>query len=129
MLCFYVHMYLCRIVSGDIPVIEVSPGDGSVIRSNGVLNNYFTHYKPNLQSGQVSLSHTVYSMTLGTACYEFGSLKSKEIQVLRFSVKMPNYLTVPVSQVKEVTYHLNSLPPDIPGQAYSTCAIVNRASR
>ncbi|XP_064153423.1 uncharacterized protein C5orf34 homolog [Anguilla rostrata] len=72
-----------RLISGAVAIMEVSPGDGSVIRSNGAVANYFTHY---------------------TARLAFG-------------------------QNEEKRYCVNSLPPDVPGQAYSVSSVVTRANR
>ncbi|KAJ8285302.1 hypothetical protein GJAV_G00025300 [Gymnothorax javanicus] len=41
-----------RLISGPITIVEISPGDGSVIRSDGAVGNYFTHYTSRLAFGQ-----------------------------------------------------------------------------
>lgn len=108
---------LCRILSGAVSVVDISPGDGSVIRSNGVLNTYFTHHLPELLSGQVILT-LEYHISVRL------SLVDNTIQS-----HLNHLIILSVSQVKELSYHLNSLPPDRSGQAYSVCSIVRRASR
>ncbi|KAG9337918.1 hypothetical protein JZ751_027411 [Albula glossodonta] len=72
-----------RLINGVITVIEVSPGDGSLIRSKGAVANYFTHHAARPIPGQSD----------------------------------------------EKTYFINNLPPDVPGQVYSVCSVVTRASR
>ncbi|XP_067087546.1 uncharacterized protein C5orf34 homolog [Osmerus mordax] len=76
-----------RIMDEAIPVIEISPGDGSVIRSNGALASYFTHHRPEAGAGTVNM------------------------------------------EVRQITYHLKSLPPEKPRQSYSVASVVSRASR
>ncbi|XP_065107064.1 uncharacterized protein C5orf34 homolog isoform X2 [Paramisgurnus dabryanus] len=49
-----------RIIDGVTAVVEISPGDGSVIRSNGALANYFTHYKSKAAHRDVN---TVYYLS------------------------------------------------------------------
>ncbi|XP_036382777.1 uncharacterized protein C5orf34 homolog [Megalops cyprinoides] len=41
-----------RLINGAVTIIEISPGDGSVIRSNGAVANYFTHHLAGLAPGQ-----------------------------------------------------------------------------
>uniref|UniRef100_A0A3Q3DHT1 Uncharacterized protein n=1 Tax=Hippocampus comes TaxID=109280 RepID=A0A3Q3DHT1_HIPCM len=82
-----------RILDQDVPVIEVSPGDGSVIRSHGVLSMYFIHY---------NLSSFIH-------------------------LKFPLFTCM--GSLPQITYHMNGLPPDMPGQLYSVCSVLSCASR
>ncbi len=99
-------------------MVEISPGDGSVIRSNGVLANYFTHYKAGAAHRDVRQLRDVFTLT-------FGELKVECIHLL----SEDDELISVCSQAVACVYYLCGLPPDVPGQLYSVQSVVTRASR
>ncbi|XP_028852645.1 uncharacterized protein C5orf34 homolog isoform X2 [Denticeps clupeoides] len=92
------HGIIYRIIEGTIPIVEVCPGDGSLMRSKGVLVNYFTHYQGGSVPGE-TVEKTYYLKNLPPdvpgQMYSVSSVVTRASRILkcyclaRDSVKLP----------------------------------------
>ncbi|XP_051535855.1 uncharacterized protein C5orf34 homolog isoform X1 [Myxocyprinus asiaticus] len=89
-----------RIIDGVIAVVEISPGDGSVIRSSGVLANYFTHYKAG--AAQRDAVECVYYLCglppdISGQMYSVRSVITRASRILKCYIQAKTSLRAPVS--------------------------------
>ncbi|XP_042608387.1 uncharacterized protein C5orf34 homolog [Cyprinus carpio] len=89
-----------RIIDGVIPMVEISPGDGSVIRSNGVLANYFTHHKAGAAHGDAA--ECVYYLCglppdVPGQLYSVQSVVTRASRILKCFIQARSSLRAPLS--------------------------------